>query len=226
MPAAKTKPIRLLLADDHEVVRLGLRSLLVRSGAIQVVGEAETATDAVKKAVRLKPDVVLMDVRLPEGGGVQACREIRASCPYTRVLFLSSYVDDEAAMATFVGGANGYLLKEIKKEALLSAIKAVAEGHSIQDPSVNERILKRMQAPSHPGAKGEEETLSPQEQKVLALVADGKTNKEIAFALTLSDKTVKNYLRNIFQKLQVTRRSQAVAKFTRRSTAQENGENR
>ncbi len=216
----ETKPIRLLLVDDHEVVRAGLRALLLRSGGIYVVGEAESAGESVKKAMQLKPDVVLMNVRLPGGGGLQACREICSSCPGTRVLFLSSHIDDDAAMAAMLGGAHGYLLKEIKKAALISAIKAVAEGQTIQDPSISQRIFKRTEAQCQSVANGEE-PLSPQEERVLTHVANGNTNKEIAAALGLSDKTVKNYLRNIFQKMQVTRRSHAVAKFARQNSSKE-----
>ncbi len=223
MASAKQQAIRVLIVDDHEVVRVGLRNLLHRSGDIQVVGEAATAAESVKKAAQVKPDLVLMDVRLPDGGGVHASREIRAACPGARILFLSGELDDEAATATLVGGAHGYVLKQIKKDVLINAIRAVAGGQSIQDPEVTERLRRRMATLSQVGANGGDEPLSPQEQKVLALVAEGKTNKEIGFALCLSDKTVKNYVRNIFQKLQVTRRSQAVAKFTRRSVGMEDG---
>lgn len=208
--------IKLLLVDDHEVVRIGLRTLLGRAGRIQVVGEAGSVRDAVREATRLSPDVVLMDVRLPDGSGVEACREIRATRPETRVLFLTSYVDDDAIMATMLDGADGYLLKEIGGEGLIRAIETVAEGQSILDPAVRERVLERMNALSVGSTKEKDEQLSPQEQRVLALVAEGKTNKEIAAIMNLSDKTVKNYLSNIFQKLQVSRRSEAAAFFVRR----------
>lgn len=220
MPLTEGKAIRLLLVDDHEVVRVGLRTLFGRAARIQVVGEAGTAADALTEAVRLKPDVVLMDLRLPDGSGVDACREIRAACAVTKVLFLTSYSEDDAVLATIVAGASGYLLKEIGGEALIRAIESVAAGQSILDPAVTQRVLARMQSLATQAAKvkkkeeeEEEEQLSRQEQRVLALVAEGKTNKEIAAALDLSDKTVKNYLCNIFQKLRVSRRAQAAAKF-------------
>ncbi len=212
-----TNPIQLLLVDDHKVVRVGLRTLLGGIEHIQVVGEAETTASAIREAARLEPDVVLMDVRLPDGSGIEACREIRAARPETRVLFLTSFADDDAVMATIFAGADGYLLKEIDEDALIRAIETVAGGRSILDPAVTQRMLAKMKEHSVPPAKSKEESLSPQEQKVLALVAEGQTNKEIAAALGLSDKTVRNYLSNIFQKLQVSRRSQAAAHYARRA---------
>jgi DNA-binding NarL/FixJ family response regulator len=211
----KTPAVRLLLVDDHEVVRLGLRALFERTGRIEVIGEAGTMADAVTKAAKLKPDVVLLDFRLPDGSGVEACREIRADCPDTRVLFLTSFADENAVLSAVLGGAGGYLLKEIGGEALIRAIEAVAGGQSILDSAITKPVLARIRALST--STSESEVLSPQEQKVLALVAEGKTNKEIAAALKLSDKTVKNYLSHVFQKLQISRRSQAAAYFAKRS---------
>jgi two-component system, NarL family, response regulator DevR len=213
MPLRDDEKIKLLLVDDHEVVRVGLRTLLRSATRLQVVGEAETAASAVAEAVRLKPDVVLMDLRLPDGSGIEACREIRTACPKARVLFLTSYSDDEAVRSAIFAGASGYLLKEIAGEALIRAIESVAEGQSILDPAVTHCVLEQIRSASHEAGSGMSEVLSPQERRVLALVAAGKTNKEIAAALDLSDKTVKNYLSNIFQKLQVSRRSQATAVF-------------
>ena len=217
MPPHEATAIRLLLVDDHEVVRLGLRTLFGSTKKIQVVGEAGTADAAVKAAIRLQPGVVLMDLRLSDGSGVDACREIRAACADTRVLFLTSYSDDDAVFSTIFSGAAGYLLKEIGGESLISAVEAVASGHSILDPAVTQRVIDRMnsivEATDKDKDKDKDSILSPQERRVLALVAEGKTNKEIATALELSDKTVKNYLSNIFQKLQVSRRTQAAAIF-------------
>jgi two-component system response regulator DevR len=207
----------LLLVDDHEIVRLGLRALFSRTRSIQVVGEAGTAASAVEEAQRLRPAVVLMDLHLPDESGVAACREIRAACAGTRVLFLTSYSDHDAVLATIFAGAAGYLLKEIGGEALIQAIENVAAGQSILDPAVTHIVLEGMKAISDQDDsslslhKDKRESLSPQERRVLALVASGKTNKEIATALELSEKTVKNYLSNIFQKLQVSRRAQAAA---------------
>lgn len=210
--------IRLLVVDDHEIVRVGLCTLFGRYPDIRVVGEAGTAAAAVQQAMRLKPDVVLMDVRLPDGSGVEACREIRAACPATRVLYLTSFEDEETALATVFSGANGYLLKEVGGEALVRAVKAVSQGEPVLDPAATRPVLDHMRALSIPAAAGEERRLSAQEKRVLTLVSEGKTNKEIAATLGLSSKTIKNYLSNIFHKLNVSRRSQAVAKFVRRTT--------
>ena len=216
MRTTKPKTIRVLLIDDHEVVRVGLRTVLTQNHCISVAGEAGTMTDAIQQAHKLKPDVILMDVRLPDGSGIDACREILAARPDTRVIFLTSYADDDSVLAAVLAGAHGYVLKEIDSPALLQAIHTVAQGQSILDPSVTERALRWLrgirQAPAMPGV----EQLSAQEERVLALVSEGKTNKEVANALGLSDKTVKNYLANVFQKLRVTRRAQAAAFFIKR----------
>lgn len=211
------KPISVLIVDDHEVVRVGLQAVLSRQDSIEVVGEAGTVTGAVVESCRLKPDVVLMDVRLPDGSGVDACRAIRDSCPATRVLFLSSYEDDEAVLAAVIGGASGYLLKHVNAEGLLRAIHAVAQGQSILDPAITQPLLTRMRLQKEEASEPHRTTLSTQQERVLALVAEGKTNKEIGVSLVLSDKTVKNYIRFIFQKLKVTRRAQAAAFFIRDS---------
>ncbi|TLY26106.1 MAG: response regulator transcription factor [Nitrospirae bacterium] len=218
MPQQAINTIRLVLVDDHEVVRIGLRTLLDRIGIIQVVGEAGTATEAVAETIRLKPDVVLMDLRLPDGTGIDACRDIRTACPGTRVIFLTSFADDDAVLAAVFGGADGYLLKEIGGETLIQSIQSIARGQSILDPAVTQPLLARMRAASTQTAEDHPEPITPQEQRVLALVADGKTNKEIAAALGLSDKTVKNYLSHVYKKLQLTRRSQAAAFYVRRSS--------
>jgi two-component system, NarL family, response regulator DevR len=216
MPAKRSaaKNVRLLLVDDHEVVRLGLRTLFAKSARIEVVGEAASAKDAVTEAKRVRPDVVLMDLRLPDGSGITACREILSWAPTMRVLFLTSYSDEDAVRATVLAGAAGYLLKEIGGQALMDGIEAVAAGQSILDPRITQGVLKQLTADARPSALREEE-LSPQERRVLTHVVEGKTNKQIAAALGLSDKTVKNYLSNAFQKLQVTRRSHAAVLFSR-----------
>ncbi|MDQ6735137.1 MAG: response regulator transcription factor [Nitrospirota bacterium] len=213
----RTHPIRLLMVDDHEVLRLGLRTLFSEAGGFEVVGEAGTMAEAVSKAGALDPEVILMDVRLPDGSGVEACREIRTQRPQTHVLFLTSYADDDAVLATILAGAQGFLLKEVGSEELLRAVRTVANGQSILDPAVTQRVLARVQTLSSSSTSTEPkgDALSPQERRVLALVAEGKTNKEIAVALNLSEKTVGNYLGNVFQKLNITRRSQAAVYFTR-----------
>jgi len=212
----KSAPIRLLLVDDHEIVCMGLRTLFGRAQDVEVVGEAGTTAGAVAEAARLEPDVVLVDVRLPDGSGVDACREILAARADTRVLFLTSYPDEDVMLAAVFAGARGYLLKEIGGDALVRAVRTVATGQSILDAAAAQAITERMRSLSLPDATGEGESLSPQEKRVLALVAQGKTNKEIAAALGLSDKTVKNYLSNVFQKLHISRRAQAAAIYSRR----------
>jgi two-component system, NarL family, response regulator DevR len=194
--------IRLLLVDDHEVVRAGLRALLGGIDDMQIVGDAGSVAEAVREAARLAPDVILMDLRLPDGTGLDACREILSNAPATRILFLTSYADEQAATSTVLAGAAGYVLKDIGSKALLGAIRDVAAGRPILDPRVTEPVISRVQRA---------EALSTQERRVLELVVQGRTNKEIAAALQLSDKTVKNYLSNAFQKLGITRRAQAAA---------------
>jgi DNA-binding NarL/FixJ family response regulator len=207
-----------LLVDDHEVLRIGLRTLFTEAGGFQLVGEAGTMAAALVEAARLKPHVILMDVRLPDGSGIDACRTIRADHRETRVLFLTSFADDEAVLATILAGADGFLLKEVSSEELVQAVRTVASGRSILDSAVTERVLAKVRSMSPPAPQEKPDPLSPQEERVLALVAEGKTNKEIALALSLSDKTVGHYLENIFQKLQVTRRSQAAVYFTQQQS--------
>lgn len=210
MVGSEVKPIRLLIVDDQPIVLAGLRTLLELSSHLQVVGEAETVTAAIEETGRLAPDVVVLDLRLSDGSGVEACREIRSLYPAVRVLVLTSCMDDEAVLAAMMGGAHGYLLKSARMDELRRAIERVAAGEKVLDPALTQTAISRMKAtPSGPG-------LSAQEGRILALLAKGRTNKEIAAVLGLSEKTVKNYLSHIFQKLNVTRRSQAVALFTRR----------
>ena len=211
------QPVKVLIVDDHEVTRVGLRTLLSREGSIKIVGEATRVKDAIDEACRLQPDVILMDVRLSDGSGVDACRAIKDCNPAARVLFLTSYQDDEAVLAAVIGGASGYLLKHVNAEALVGAILAVAQGQSILDPAVTQPLLTRMRLKKEDATESQKTPLSAQQQRVLALVAEGKTNKEIGTSLELSDKTVKNYVRFIFQKLKVSRRAQAAAYFTRDS---------
>ncbi len=205
------KALRVLLVDDHEVTRVGLRAFLERETSIRVVGEAENAQTGLAETVRLKPDVVVMDVCLPDATGIEVCREIRAQCPDTRVLFLTSYADEDAVMATVLAGASGYLLKRIGMEELAKRLLAVAEGHCILDPAVTQSVFARLQAAAREQANNPTAGLSPQETRILEMVAEGTTNKEIAAALTLSAHTVRNHLVRIFKKCAVTRRSEAAA---------------
>jgi len=208
--------LRVLIADDQALVRAGFRMILDAAEGIEVVGEASDGEEATAAVRRLQPDVVLMDVRLPDGNGFEACRQIRKAQLETRVLFLTSFADEEIVLESIDAGGDGYLLKEIDEENLVRAIRDVAAGKSILDPAVTRRVLERVKNPDTPSIN-KLDSLSPQERRVLALVAEGKTNKEIGVALGLSDKTVKNYFSNILDKLQLTRRSQAAAFFVQHS---------
>ena len=204
------------MVDDHEVVRVGLRTVLHNHYGITVVGEAGTKSAAVRAAKRLLPDIVLMDVRLPDGSGVEACRDILASHPTTRIIFLTSYANDDSVLAAVLAGAQGYVLKNIDSSLLIRSIRAVSNGQSILNPALTQRAVNWIKAWPAQARLVRGQSLSPQEERVLALVAEGLTNKEIAATMQLSDKTVKNYLANIFQKLHISRRAQAATFFVKR----------
>ena len=206
-----TRPLSLLIVDDHEVVRQGLVALLGRRPEFHVVAEAGTVADAVQAAHRFQPDLVIMDVRLPDGSGIEACRDIRAEHPQTRVVMLTSYPDEEAVLSAIVAGASGYLLKQVRARDLVTALEAVGRGESLLDPAVTEKVLDRVRRIATSAYTDELAQLTAQEQKILLLVAEGKTNKEIATEVFLSDKTVKNYVSSILSKLNLQRRAQAAA---------------
>jgi DNA-binding NarL/FixJ family response regulator len=205
------RPLRLLVVDDHEVVRQGLVALLDRRSGFEVVAQAGTVGEAIAESARFAPDVVIMDVRLPDGSGIEACREIRAARPETRVVMLTSYPDEEAVLSAIIAGAAGYLLKQVRGRDLVSAIESVGRGDSLLDPAVTEKVLARVRAAANGGADDELADLTAQERRILLLVAEGKTNKEIAGEIFLSDKTVKNYVSSILSKLSLLRRTQAAA---------------
>jgi DNA-binding NarL/FixJ family response regulator len=210
-PKAGRPPLRLLVVDDHEVVREGLVALLSRREEFQVVAEVGTVAEALGAARRFEPDLVIMDVRLPDGSGIEACREIRAELPAIRVVMLTSYPDEEAVLSAILAGASGYLLKQIRGRDLVTALEAVGRGDSLLDPAVTERVLERVRRIANGDEKDELSELTAQERKILRLVAEGKTNKEIATEVFLSDKTVKNYVSSILSKLNLQRRAQAAA---------------
>jgi DNA-binding NarL/FixJ family response regulator len=214
--ATPAKLHRLLVVDDHEVVREGLVSMLDRRPGFQVVGEAGTVAEAIDAARRLQPDLIVMDVRLPDGSGIEACREIRAEMPETRVVMLTSYPDEEAVFSAIVAGASGYLLKQVRGRDLVAALEAVGRGESLLDPAVTAKVLERVRRIATGGQSDDLAQLTAQEQKILLLVAEGKTNKEIAAEVFLSDKTVKNYVSSILSKLNLQRRAQAAAYVARR----------
>ena len=210
--------VRLLLADDQPLVREGLRKIFQADRDITVVDTVGDGRAAVEAARRLRPDVVVMDVRLADGSGIEATREIRAKRPETRVIMLTSFADDEALFASIMAGASGYVLKQIKGNDLVRSIKTVAEGGSLLDPSVTEAVLERLRKGKHLLKDEKLARLSAQEERILAYVADGKTNKEIGEEMKLAEKTVKNYVSTILGKLEVTRRAEAAAYLARRTT--------
>jgi two-component system response regulator DevR len=207
--------VRVMLVDDHEVVREGLRTLIGRHKEMLVVGEAATTAEAIATAAKTRPDVIVMDIRLPDGSGVEACRTIREARPETKVIMLTSYADDEALFASIVAGAAGYLLKQTRGQAVIDAIAAVALGQSLLDPDVTGKVLERVRR----GRADEDPafaSLTDQERKVLEHLAEGKTNRVIGEALFLSEKTVKNYVSRILDKLGLARRAEAAAYMAKR----------
>jgi two-component system response regulator DevR len=213
--------VGVFLLDDHEVVRTGLRSLLESTGDLVVVGEAGTAADALVRIPLTKPDVAILDVRLPDGSGVEVCREIRSHCPEIACVMLTSYADDEALFAAVMAGAAGYVLKQVGSGDLLDDIRRAAAGQSLLDPDLTDRVLERLR--TGPKEDPRLEQLTAQERRVLDLIAEGKSNRQIAEALFLAEKTVKNYVSNVLSKLGMERRTQAAtyaARLDERSSQQ------
>jgi two-component system response regulator DevR len=206
-PAALTEPIRVFLLDDHEIVRRGIADLFESAPDITIVGEAGTAAEALARIPAARPDVAVLDARLPDGSGIDVCRDIRSAMPEVRCLILTSYDDNDAIFAAVMAGAAGYLLKEIRGNSLLDAVRQVAAGKSLLDPSVTERLLTRLRE----GAPRDEklESLTAREREILALIADGLTNRQIGERLFLAEKTVKNYVSGLLSKLGMERRTQA-----------------
>jgi DNA-binding NarL/FixJ family response regulator len=200
--------IRVYLLDDHEVVRTGLRELLERDGDMTVVGESGTAAHATARIPALRPDVAILDARLPDGTGIDVCRDIRSVDPSIQALILTSYEDDEALFAAIMAGAAGYVLKQIRGTDLVDAVRQVAAGRSLLDPAVTTRVLDRIRRPQ-PDQPDELRHLTDQERRILTHIAEGKTNRDIATAMHLSEKTVKNYVSSILAKLGLHRRTQA-----------------
>jgi len=211
--------ITIVLVDDHEVVRIGLRALLEGVPGFRIVGEGATKREAIAAAIRLKPTVALLDIRLPDGSGIDAAREILSACPTTNVAFLASYADEDSVLAAVLSGAQGYILKDIGSNNLVKAVRTVASGKPLLDPRLANQTRAWVKSLAGPGQMSFTPSLSPQEHRLLPLIAEGHTNKEIADAMQLSEKTVKNYLANLFSKLHISRRSQAAAFYVRRSTS-------
>ncbi len=202
-----TEPIRVFLLDDHEVVRRGLHDLLQSEGDIEIVGESGSAREATARIPALRPDVAVLDARLPDGSGIDVCRDVRSTDPSIKALILTSYDDDEALFAAIMAGAAGYVLKQIGAGDLVDSVRRVASGQSLIDPQLMARVLERVRSgpPEHEELAG----LTEQERKILALIAEGMTNRQIGERLYLAEKTVKNYVSSILSKLGLERRTQA-----------------
>lgn len=216
-----THPVTVFLLDDHEIVRRGLIDLLEAHPRITVVGEAATAGEALRRIPAAAPDVALLDARLPDGSGIDVCREIRVSSPATRCLILTSYDDDEALFAAVMAGASGYLLKQIRGTSLTEAIEHVAAGHSLIDPTLVERLLQRLREPAVDPRSPAQPELTSREQEILDLIAEGLTNRQIGERLFLAEKTVKNYVSGLLAKLGMQRRTQAAVYATEHRRADE-----
>ena len=206
--------IRVFLLDDHEIVRRGLRELLEAEPDLEVVGEAGTAEEAYGRIPATSPDVAVLDVRLPDGDGIEVCREIRSKHPEIACIMLTSFAEDDAVYAAIMAGAAGYVLKQVKGTDLVDGIRKVGDGQSLLDPSVTTRVLERLR---HKDDDDELSVLTDQERKILELIADGLTNRQIGEAMFLAEKTVKNYVSNMFSKLGMSRRTEAAAYAARLS---------
>ena len=213
MAEALHQPIRVFLLDDHEVVRRGLRDLLESEGDIEIVGESGLAVEATSRLPALRPDVAVLDARLPDGSGVDVCRDVRSVDPSIKALILTSYDDDEALFAAILAGAAGYLLKQMGGQDLLDAVRRVAAGQSLIDPQLTVRVLDRLR--NGPTEHPELASLTDQERKILVLIAEGLTNRQIGERLFLAEKTIKNYVSSILATVGLERRTQAAVLASR-----------
>ena len=209
--------IRVFLLDDHEVVREGLRTLLEDAGDMEIVGEAGTAADALARIPAARPQVAVLDVRLPDGNGVEVCRDIRATMPELACLMLTSFSDDQALFDSIMAGASGYVLKEVRGGDLVGSIRQVAAGRSLVDPKLADRVIERVRGGVPAEGSDPVEGLSAQEQRILEHIAEGKTNRQIATEMYLSEKTVKNYVSNLLTKLGMHRRTEAAVFAVKRA---------
>jgi two-component system, NarL family, response regulator DevR len=208
---ASDAPIRILIADDHEVVRIGLAALLDGQDGLQVIAQAASGDEAVRLARRHRPDVVVMDIRMPNGSGIDACRSITAQRPDMPVIMLTSHADSDALFDAIDAGASGYVLKRIGSTELIDAVRTVASGGSLLDPTMTRRVLDRLRNASRLEEAGAFADLTEQERRVLAHIADGASNREIAERMGLAEKTVRNYVSSLLAKLALASRSQAAA---------------
>jgi DNA-binding NarL/FixJ family response regulator len=206
--------IKVFLLDDHEIVRRGLRELLETDPQMEIVGEASTAQEAIGRMPACRPDVAILDVRLPDGDGIEVCREVRSLLPNLRCLMLTSFSDDEALVGAIMAGASGYLLKQVRGIELASAIRRIASGDSLLDPGVTQKVLDRLRRPP---ADDPLRVLTDQERRILDLIAEGMTNRQIGNEMHLAEKTVKNYVSNLLVKLGMSRRTEAAVFATKLS---------
>lgn len=213
----ETGQIKILIVDDHQVVRMGMRTLLEHQGGLKIVGEAGTAAEAIEKAVALKPDLVLMDVRLPDESGIEACRRIRSAEPKIHVIMLTSYSSDEAIFAAIMAGASGYLLKRLDAEQLYKSIIAAGQGETLLDPTLSAAVVQRVKEICDGEPNRGVDSLTEREREILKLIAEGLTNREIAGKVSLSEKTVRNHITTIFIKLGVSHRTQAAIYYLNRN---------
>jgi DNA-binding NarL/FixJ family response regulator len=204
---AATAPIRVFLLDDHEIVRRGIKELLENEGDIVVVGESGSAQEAARRIPALRPDVAILDGRLPDGSGIDVCREVRSVDPSIKALILTSYDDDDALFAAIMAGAAGYILKQVRGNDFVDTVRRVAAGQSMLDPAMTAQVLERVR--TGPPKNKELEALTAQEQKILELIGEGMTNRQIAEQMYLAEKTVKNYVSSMLAKLGLTSRTQA-----------------
>lgn len=214
------KRLKVMLVDDHEVVRQGLRALLEAEEDLEVIAEADGGDAAIGMARSYQPDVIVMDVRMPDGSGVEACREIRSENPDQQIIMLTSFSDDEALFNSIMAGAAGFVLKQIRGRDLIDAIKKVGAGQSLLDAEVTKRVLERLRRSKFDDKDPKLSRLSPQEERILDMIGEGLTNREIAERINLSDKTVKNYVSTILQKLEVARRAEAASYVARAKAAE------
>ena len=212
-PAATQARVRLLVVDDHEVVRVGLRTLFQSVHDFEIVGEAATVAEAISNARRCRPDVIILDVRLPDGSGIDACRAIVADDPSARVIILTSYEEESVVVGAIMANAAGYLIKHAEPERLIEAVRRVARGESILDPAVTATVFGWMQHAAEAPAPDALSSLCQQERKILPLIAEGKTNREIAAALYLSQNTIRVYISHIYHKLGFAHRAEAASFF-------------
>ncbi|HJS29242.1 MAG TPA: response regulator transcription factor [Anaerolineales bacterium] len=203
--------LKILLVDDHEVVRLGLKSLISHYPEFEVVAEADNANDAVRRVSEYRPDVVVMDIRLPGKNGIDATREIKAIAPETKIIILTSYAEDELLFEAISAGASGYVLKQIGSTELINALEAIGRGEGLLDPLLTQKVFDRVREASRKADDDSFASLTDQELRILALLAEGKTNREIANKIFLSEKTVRNYVSSIFAKLNLSTRAEAAA---------------